>query len=320
MHQNKTNFAFKNPLTVSCFVCAAGSFGAFFRWLQNMLSFEKDTVSYLMLPTAWPLIMIMYALCVALLFVTLIRRLYKQGFTAQSDMRKAFKCRTFLLPILSWVVGGMMMIGGLVTIIGIEPTDSKELLTLVGLLAIVSGLCFPGVCTSSLRKFSPNLVFVFMLAPVLLLCVWLVYSYQVHATIPEPWVYAVEVTALSVSILAFLLNLGYPADRARVKPAMFFTMFGSFFCFMTLSDERSTGLTILMLSVALMLLMENWLIISNMRSPFDEADEAQKKKPAPRAKERTEDKVIQSGGEKAEEPTMNFDDDVKEWKSPSKKK
>lgn len=322
MHQNKTNFAFKNPLTVSCFVCAAGSFGAFFRWLQNMLSFEKDTVSYLMLPTAWPLIMIMYTLCVALIFVTLIRKLYKRGFTAQSDMRRAFRCKTFLLPILSWVVGGLMMIGGLVTIIGIEPTDSRELLTLVGLLAIVSGLCFPGVCTSSLRKFSPNMVFMFMLAPVLLLCTWLIYSYTIHATIPEPWVYLVEVVALSVSIFAFLLNLGYPADRIRAKPAMFFSMLGSFFCFMTLSDERSAGLTILMLSVALMLLIENWLVISNMRSPDDEADEPQKRAPKPCVKERAEDKVLSGGGDdKADEPTIEaYDDDVKEWKGTPKKK
>lgn len=319
MQRNKRDETLKNSLTISCFVCAAGSFGAFFRWLQNMLSFEKDTVNYLMLPTAWPIVMTLYSIGVAVLFAMLIRNLYKKGYSSPPDMRSAFRCRNFLLPIAAWVIGGLMIIGGIVTIIEIEPTDNGELLTFIGLLAMISGLSFPGVCTSSLRKFSPSLVFMFMLFPVLLFCVWLIYCYTVNSTIPEVWVYAVEVVAISSAIFAFLFNLGYPAGRTRPKLAMFFSMLASFFCFMTLSDERSTGLTLLLIATALMLLLENWIIISNMGHPRKAEKTEAKPEPEPEPEIELDldlglDEVIPAGGSTKSEPTIEFfDDDVKEW-------
>lgn len=306
----------KNALVLSCFVCALSSFGAFFRWLQNMLAFEKDSVSYLMNPSAWPVVIIVYTLLTAFIFIKLIRKLSDKKLEFSTDVRMVFRNDRTIISIAAWAVGGLMMLGGIITLIQIEPTDNTGLLTLIGLLAILSGFSLPMIAISSRRKFSPGLVFVFMLIPVFMFCAWLLYSYELYSTVPETWVYAIEIVAICVAIFAFLFNAGYPAGRAKPKKALFFSMLASFFCFMTLADERSAGLTLLMLSSGLMLLLENWFVIRNMASPEKEHSEP----PKQRRQERIEDEVIPKGGDPENEPTLElFDYDFKEWKGSSKK-
>ena len=259
MQKKKKDSPLKNALIVSCFVCAAGSFGAFFHWLQNMLSYEKDSVSYLIVPTAWPYIIPLYILAACVLFAALIKWLDKKGYTPPEDMRSTFHGKTLIFPAAMWVIGALEIIGGIVTLAGISPTDDKPMLVLIGLLAIASGLCFAPTCTSSKRRFSPGLVCVFMAFPILLFCAWLIYSYKTYSTLPEIWVYAIEVIGVCVCIFAFFFNAGYPADRAKPRRSMFFSMLGTFFCFMMLADSRSAGLQIILLASGVMLLAENWM-------------------------------------------------------------
>ena len=269
MQKKKKDSPLKNALIVSCFVCAAGSFGAFFHWLQNMLSYEKDSVSYLIVPTAWPYIIPLYILAACVLFAALIKWLDKKGYTPPEDMRSTFHGKTLIFPAAMWVIGALEIIGGIVTLAGISPTDDKPMLVLIGLLAIASGLCFAPTCTSSKRRFSPGLVCVFMAFPILLFCAWLIYSYKTYSTLPEIWVYAIEVIGVCVCIFAFFFNAGYPADRAKPRRSMFFSMLGTFFCFMMLADSRSAGLQIILLVSGVMLLAENWMIVSNSLSSED---------------------------------------------------
>ena len=269
MQKKKKDSPLKNALIVSCFVCAAGSFGAFFHWLQNMLSYEKDSVSYLIVPTAWPYIIPLYILAACVLFAALIKWLDKKGYTPPEDMRSTFHGKTLIFPAAMWVIGALEIIGGIVTLAGISPTDDKPMLVLIGLLAIASGLCFAPTCTSSKRRFSPGLVCVFMAFPILLFCAWLIYSYKTYSTLPEIWVYAIEVIGVCVCIFAFFFNAGYPADRAKPRRSMFFSMLGTFFCFMMLADSRSAGLQIILLVSGVMLLAENWMIMSNSLSSED---------------------------------------------------
>ncbi len=319
MQKKKKDSPLKNALIVSCFVCAAGSFGAFFHWLQNMLSYEKDSVSYLIVPTAWPYIIPLYILAACVLFAALIKWLDKKGYTPSEDMRSTFHGKTLIFPAAMWVIGALEIIGGIVTLAGISPTDDKPMLVLIGLLAIASGLCFAPTCTSSKRRFSPGLVCVFMAFPILLFCAWLIYSYKTYSTLPEIWVYAIEVIGVCVCIFAFFFNAGYPADRAKPRRSMFFSMLGTFFCFMMLADSRSAGLQIILLVSGVMLLAENWMIISNSlsskdREKLEKKNAAAKKAPAPEdsAPDGNEN-VLSPGGETENAPTLEFfDNDTKQ--------
>ena len=215
--------------------------------------------------------------------------------------------------------GALEIIGGIVTLAGISPTDDKPMLVLIGLLAIASGLCFAPTCTSSKRRFSPGLVCVFMAFPILLFCAWLIYSYKTYSTLPEIWVYAIEVIGVCVCIFAFFFNAGYPADRAKPRRSMFFSMLGTFFCFMMLADSRSAGLQIILLVSGLMLLAENWMIMSNSLSSEDREKLAKKnaaaeKAPAPEdSAPDGNESVLSPGGETENAPTLEFfDNDTKQ--------
>ena len=319
MQKKKKDSPLKNALIVSCFVCAAGSFGAFFHWLQNMLSYEKDSVSYLIVPTAWPYIIPLYILAACVLFAALIKWLDKKGYTPPEDMRPTFHGKTLIFPAAMWVIGALEIIGGIVTLAGISPTDDKPMLVLIGLLAIASGLCFAPTCTSSKRRFSPGLVCVFMAFPILLFCAWLIYSYKTYSTLPEIWVYAIEVIGVCVCIFAFFFNAGYPADRAKPRRSMFFSMLGTFFCFMMLADSRSAGLQIILLVSGVMLLAENWMIISNSlssedREKLEKKNAAAEKAPAPEdSAPDGNESVLSPGGETENAPTLEFfDNDTKQ--------
>lgn len=319
MQKKKKDSPLKNALIVSCFVCAAGSFGAFFHWLQNMLSYEKDSVSYLIVPTAWPYIIPLYILAACVLFAALIKWLGKKGYTPPEDMRSVFHGKTLIFPAAMWVIGILEVIGGIVTLAGISPTDDKPMLVLIGLLAIASGLCFAPTCTSSKRRFSPGLVCVFMAFPILLFCAWLIYSYKTYSTLPEIWVYAIEVIGVCVCIFAFFFNAGYPADRAKPRRSMFFSMLGTFFCFMMLADSRSAGLQIILFASGVMLLAENWMIISNSLSSEDREKLEKKKTDAPTAPAPEDsapaenESVLSPGGETENAPTLEFfDNDTKQ--------
>ena len=319
MQKKKKDSPLKNALIVSCFVCAAGSFGAFFHWLQNMLSYEKDSVSYLIVPTAWPYIIPLYILAACVLFAALIKWLDKKGYPPPEDMRSTFHGKTLIFPAAMWVIGALEIIGGIVTLAGISPTDDKPMLVLIGLLAIASGLCFAPTCTSSKRRFSPGLVCVFMAFPILLFCTWLIYSYKTYSTLPEIWVYAIEVIGVCVCIFAFFFNAGYPADRAKPRRSMFFSMLGTFFCFMMLADSRSAGLQIILLASGVMLLAENWMIMSNSlssedRKKLEKKNAAAEKAPAPEdSAPDGNESVLSPGGETENAPTLEFfDNDTKQ--------
>ena len=319
MQKKKKDSPLKNALIVSCFVCAAGSFGAFFHWLQNMLSYEKDSVSYLIVPTAWPYIIPLYILAACVLFAALIKWLDKKGYIPPEDMRSTFHGKTLIFPAAMWVIGALEIIGGIVTLAGISPTDDKPMLVLIGLLAIASGLCFAPTCTSSKRRFSPGLVCVFMAFPILLFCAWLIYSYKTYSTLPEIWVYAIEVIGVCVCIFAFFFNAGYPADRAKPRRSMFFSMLGTFFCFMMLADSRSAGLQIILLASGVMLLAENWMIMSNSlssedREKLEKKNAAAEKAPAPEdSAPDGNESVLSPGGETENAPTLEFfDNDMKQ--------
>ena len=319
MQKKKKDSPLKNALIVSCFVCAAGSFGAFFHWLQNMLSYEKDSVSYLIVPTAWPYIIPLYILAACVLFAALIKWLDKKGYTPPEDMCSTFHGKTLIFPAAMWVIGALEIIGGIVTLAGISPTDDKPMLVLIGLLAIASGLCFAPTCTSSKRRFSPGLVCVFMAFPILLFCAWLIYSYKTYSTLPEIWVYAIEVIGVCVCIFAFFFNAGYPADRVKPRRSMFFSMLGTFFCFMMLADSRSAGLQIILLASGVMLLAENWMIVSNSlssedREKLEKKNAAAEKAPAPEdSAPDGNESVLSPGGETENAPTLEFfDNDTKQ--------
>ena len=299
----------KNALIITCYVCALGAFGAFFRWLQNQICY--DPVTGIMAKSMWNFLLPIAMLAAAAVFYMQIKNLLDRNLVPPMKLYDMFRGTTIVYPIVSWIVALIMVFGGLITITGLKYDEQSGLYTFIGFLAIISGLSFPLICTCSKRRFSPGFVSVMMTVPIIMFALWLITSYRQNATIASIWVYAVEILTLCACLTAFFFNAGYAYGKIKPIESLFFTMLAAFFCFMTMSDNRNTGLQLIICGSIGMLLTECWAIVGNMRNADDIASEAtEKNAPAPEL-----DDILREAYELQSEATVSddVDDDVKIW-------
>ena len=312
----------KNALIISCYVCALGAFGAFFRWLQNQICY--DPVTGIMSRSAWNFLIPLAIIGVAVIFYMQIKKLLDQNLVPPMKLYDMFHGTTLVYPVLAWIIAAITAIGGLVTIVSVRYTEQAGLYTLIGLLAICSGISFPLICTCSKRRFSPGFVSALMTAPVVMFALWLIASYRQNATIASIWVYAVEILALCACLTAFFYTAGYAYGRVKPIQSLFFTMMAAFLCFMTMSDNRNTGLQLIVCGSIGMLLTEAWAIVSNMREAGEVEEEiselAEESENEPSAPETPdlEDIIREAAEIRTETTIVDDDDDVKIWNSDKK--
>ena len=281
----KYNKVAKAPLILSCYVCALGAFGAFFRWLQMQVA--RDAETGMMDPSILSVLVPLTILCAAVLFYLRLKKLCGGEKALPTEFYTALKGSSVLCPVISWVIGAFTAIGGVITMLNVALDAQRGLYTVIAALGILCGLSFPLICSAARKRYSPGLTSLFMTLPVIMYCLWLIACYKANSNNPNLWVYAVEIIAVCCIITAFYYTAGFPFGRAKPFNTAFFCMMGAFLGFVTLADGRYLGLQIMLLGSVGMLIMENWLIIQNMRDRDDSAVPS----PAPDA-----------GTEKAEEP------------------
>lgn len=312
----------KNALIISCYVCALGAFGAFFRWLQNQICY--DPVTGIMARSAWNFLIPIAIIGVAVIFYAQIKKLLDQNLVPPMKLYDMFHGTTLVYPVVAWIIAAITAIGGLITIVSVRYTEQSGLYTLIGILAIISGISFPLICTCSKRRFSPGFVSALMTVPVVMFALWLIASYRQNATIASIWVYAVEILTLCACLTAFFFNAGYAYGRVKPIESLFFTMMAAFLCFMTMSDNRITGLQLIVCGSIGMLLTESWAIVSNMREAGEVEEEISEL--AEKSESETEspiapdlEAIIREASELQTETTIvDDDDDVKIWNSDKK--
>lgn len=305
MQKDETRPGTKHALALVCFTAGLGAFGMFFRWLQNQTAFDTDTG--LNEPGVINVLVVLVILIAAAVLLLKLRSISKAGLVLPNSVYEAFRGRTVVYPVVIWLIGILMAAGGAITLSNVQFDALKTPMSIVAVLGILSGLSFPMICTAARRRFSPGLVSLLMTLPIVMFCVWLVASYKQHATNPVVWAYSIEILAICAAIIAFFYTAGYPYGRAQPEKAVFWAALGAFFCFMTLADTRYAGEQILFLGAGAELLMEIWMIVSNVKPEQDEAEP--ESEPEPAAQE-PEDKVITAAApdapadESTPEPTI----------------
>ena len=308
----------KNALIISCYVCALGAFGAFFRWLQIQIFY--DPVTGIMTGSVWGILLPLMIIAVAVVFYSLIKKLLDRNLIPPVKLYDMFRGTTLVYPAVAWTIGIITALGGLVTAFSVRYDAQAGLYTIVGLLAIIGGMSFPLICTCSKRRFAPGFVSALMTVPVIMFIIWLIASYRQNATIASIWVYAVEILALCACLTAFFFTAGYAYGRVKPIESLFFTMFASFLGFMTLSDNRYTGLQLIVCGSIGMMLTEAWMIVSNMREKSDGDAPSELSENVQDEAEliiQTDLDEIMKEAEKipVEETVKDDDDDVKIWKT-----
>lgn len=307
----------KNALTICCYICAIGAFGAFFRWLQNQICY--DAVTNTMKGGGWGIFILLVMLAAFAVFYMLIKKLFDQNLVPPTKLYEVFHGTTVIFPIAFCIIAVILVLGGISTMLATRFDKQAGLYTIVGMLAIFTGVGFPLICTCAQKRYNPKFISVLMTLPVLLFAFWLIVSYRQNATIPSVGVYSIEIVTICACIVAFFFTSGYAYGVVKPVESMISTMFAAFMCFMTISDSRYFGLQLIIVGTAGMLIAENWMLISNMH----EKEETDEDEPVPELPaEAAEDSVIVPQLDDIIEETVaeqttvaDGDDDVKIWKS-----
>ena len=260
----------KNALIICTFTCAFGAIGAFCRWLQVQIAFDEAGLS---VSSMWNYIVPIVLIAAAVCFYAFVSKYRRAGLTMTADFYDTFQGSTKFFVPGAWILGAMMIFGGMVLIATLPDTLNKVLYRVLAGLAVLTGIAFPLTATGSQKRFEPGVNSLFATFPVLLFCLWLITSYKQNSTNPTVWAYAVEILALAAALLAFFYFAGYPYGRPRPGKSLYFSMLGSFLCIVALADDRNFGLQLMLVAAAGMQLFWAWMIVSNMYKPEEKPAE-----------------------------------------------
>ncbi len=302
----KNNNKANDALITLCYVCALGAFGAFFRWLQMQVA--RDSETGLINPSILNILLPAIIIAAAVVLWLRTKKLTDEETVFPTGMSEALRGLSLVYIIFAWVIAAIAVLGGIMTIVNSALDSLRTMYVIIAVLAMLSGLSFPLICSASRSHYSPGLVSIFMTFPILMYCVWLIASYRVNASNPNVWMFAIEVISICCVIIALLYVAGYAFDRPEPKKACYLSLFAAFMCMTTLSDSRYMGLELIILATAGMLLMYGWLIVKNRCAKEElpaEPETPAEPEPEPELKSDEEDTVIEAGQDDTiPEPTL----------------
>ena len=111
---------------------------------------------------------------------------------------------------------------------------------------------------------------VFSAIPIVLFAFWIVVSYKSNIVNPTITAYAVEILTLCALTVAFYQVAGFAFDRPRPIRATFWALFAATLCFASIADKHYFAVHLIFIAAALMLMLQAWLIASNVKSIDEE--------------------------------------------------
>ena len=253
----------KKSLEVSCYVCGAGAFGVFFRWLQDQLAFDEAGLNQ---KSVFNLLVPVLIVAAALMFQRFVSRMKEQKLFAPEGFCEALYNPGTLFAAARWAAG-LLMLGGAALLLMTSETDPHaELIRVLCLLAALSGLAFPLVLGAANYDYLAHerLVRLGMMLPVLMYALWLILCYMQNAYNSVPWSYAIEIVALIAAMLGFFRVSGFAFRVPDGHRALCASMMGAAMCIMALADERYMGMQLILLASAGMLLLYVWILVRNL--------------------------------------------------------
>ena len=265
----------KNVIENSCYVAGAGAFGVFLRWLQDQLAFNEAGLPD---PSAFHVLLPLYILVCAVVFRHFVKRYAKAGLAVPEEVHAAFRNEGRLYALLRWVIGGIMILGGIVLLMTTETDKYAGMLRVLSFAAMLAGASFTAFTTLVNREDSkPNLLCLLSFLPILLYAIWLIYCYRANSINSVVWSYVVEVGTVIMAMVAFFRIAGFPFNAPKAERCLFDIMFAGMLCLLALADERYMGLHIIFFSSALMFIFYSWVLICNLQP-------VEKKAPTPEEK------------------------------------
>ncbi len=256
------------PLCITTLVLAA--FGGFFRWLQNQVSFDPDT-GLAIVGSMWPYVTAVWFVVTAVILLVQSRRAINRDRVRRPEtFEQAFHPVGGYTGVLVLICGLLMAAGGALLFFTVPFSDrQRPLLQAVGVMALVYGFLFPFQLADKGERPRTGTV-IFSAFPILLFAFWIVVSYKSNIVNPTITAYAVEIITLCALTVAFYQVAGFAFDRPRPIRATFWALFAATFCFVSIADKHYFAVHLILIAAGLMLMLQAWLIASNVKSIDEE--------------------------------------------------
>ena len=250
-------------LELCCYICGAGAFGVFFRWLQDQMAFNEQGLAD---RSALHVLVPMYLIIVAIVFIRMVDKMRNQRFFLPTEINEALHHEGKLFSIVRWAAGVIMILGGLLVFATCEVETEASMLRILSLLAVLSGISYPLLLAEATSEAPrPRRLCWFAVMPVLLFAFWLVTSYKINSINSIVWAYAIEIIALVIAMLAFFRMAGFAFGAPNTWRCLFLSMYGGSICIMAIADSRNIGLQLILLGAAVMLVLYNWIMLQNVQ-------------------------------------------------------
>ena len=253
----------KTPLQIGVFVCSAGAFGVFFRWLQLQLAFDDGLAG----PSLWNFVVPLSILAAAWIFRRFVEQFRDDRCRLPKSFHGALKNDLLLYRLVRVAIGAVMCLGALLLFAKSETDPHVGFLRVLSAVGFLTGLSWPLLLREANRDPRERRVWLlclYAMLPVLFFVVWLVYDYALNSLNSVIWAYAVEVLTVCVSMLAFFRMAGFAYGQPNAEKSLRLCMLGAFLCLMSLADERHTGLQIMLFACAMMQVLYVWIMTANL--------------------------------------------------------
>ena len=260
----------KQAISICATVLVVAAFGSFARWIQNQAAFELETG--LMIPgSTWSKVALLVCLAMLLLLGNLVRKLWYKGYYPAQEFNTVIHGEAAWLSRITRGIAALMVVGAAAAFLIAGYELYSSMVRTLCVLAVASAWSFVKLSEEPFaEKPSALKQMLYASVPVVMYGYWLVVSYRLHAAIPSVWSYAVEIIAISVSLLGMFYFAGYGYDFARPYIAVGCLMAGAFLSLVTLPDSRNVGQTLMLVAGAAMQLYYVWMIVDSMCEEWPE--------------------------------------------------
>ena len=253
----------KDALEKTCYVGGAGAFGVFIRWLQTQVAFNDEGLPD---PSVFNVLVPVAILAAGAVFFVFVRRWRERRYYLPSAFNRALRNDGLIYGALRWFLGALMCLGAIALFVSSEADRNVGFYRVLAVLGLLSGAAFPFLLREA-NEDEPRMQLVCALhaAPMLLFSFWLVTCYKVNSINGVVWAYGVEIVSCCFLLLAFFRVAGFAFSSSDQWHTLFFCMFAAFLAIVCLADERYMGMQLMLLAAAGMLMLYNWILISNLK-------------------------------------------------------
>lgn len=252
------------------FVCAAGAFGVFLRWMQLQLAFDEQGLCG---PSVFNVLVPLFIVVAAWVLRKRVKELLDKRYVLPTAMHEALSNHGKLYAFFRWAAGAVMALGGTLMIRGSETEKFTLMLRIMGGLAILTGICVPlflGMANKPAEGKKLHLLCALCLVPLALFALWLIYDYRANAINSVLWGFVVEVLAASVLLVAFFRLAGFAYGVVEPKKILFWLQFGVFMSLTVLADSRDMSGQLIFFSAGMMLALADFILICRLREKEEE--------------------------------------------------